>query len=157
MARKKIESLTEIKEAVATTAAAAEPKETKKKSSRDKKGRTYATGKRKDAVDEIKKSNHISEIIKEMEFNITDFNLLYKDDLKISSKDWHYRYHNFTMKCDGKIIFENCVIDFKHYFCVPISYLLKNRNNRHYKLEDVYSEQITLKFSNFLSRVPMPD
>jgi len=50
MARKKIESLTEIKEAVATTAAVAETKETKKKSSRDKKGRTYATGKRKDAV-----------------------------------------------------------------------------------------------------------
>lgn len=47
MARKKIESLTEIKEAVATTAAVAEPK---KKPSRDKKGRTYATGKRKDAV-----------------------------------------------------------------------------------------------------------
>ena len=46
MARKKIESLTEIKVAVATTSAP----ETKKKSSRDKKGRAYATGKRKNAV-----------------------------------------------------------------------------------------------------------
>ena len=48
MPRKKIESLTEIKEAVATTAAV--ETEVKKKASRDKKGRSYATGKRKDAV-----------------------------------------------------------------------------------------------------------
>ena len=47
MARKKIESLTEIKEAVATTTTETE---VKKKASRDKKGRSYATGKRKDAV-----------------------------------------------------------------------------------------------------------
>lgn len=47
MARKKVESLTEIKEVVATTAATAD---TKKKSARDKKGRAYATGKRKNAV-----------------------------------------------------------------------------------------------------------
>lgn len=48
MAKKKIESLTEIKEAVATTTAAAT--EVKKKAFRDKQGRSYATGKRKDAV-----------------------------------------------------------------------------------------------------------
>ncbi len=48
MARKKVESLTEIKEAVASTTAAAT--DTKKKSARDKKGRSYATGKRKNAV-----------------------------------------------------------------------------------------------------------
>jgi len=47
MPRKKIESLTEIKEAVATTTTETE---VKKKASRDKKGRSYATGKRKDAV-----------------------------------------------------------------------------------------------------------
>lgn len=47
MANKKIESLTEIKEAVAATSAVAE---TKRKPSRDKLGRSYATGKRKNAV-----------------------------------------------------------------------------------------------------------
>lgn len=47
MAKKKIESLTEIKEAVATTAPVAE---TKKKPAKDKQGRSYATGKRKNAV-----------------------------------------------------------------------------------------------------------
>ncbi len=47
MATKKIESLTEIKEAVAATSAVAE---TKRKPSRDKQGRSYATGKRKNAV-----------------------------------------------------------------------------------------------------------
>ena len=47
MANKKIESLTEIKEAVAATSAVAE---TKRKPSRGKQGRSYATGKRKNAV-----------------------------------------------------------------------------------------------------------
>ena len=47
MANKKIESLTEIKEAVAATSAVAE---TKRKPARDKQARSYATGKRKNAV-----------------------------------------------------------------------------------------------------------
>ncbi len=47
MANKKIESLTEIKEAVTATSAVAE---TKRKPARDKQGRSYATGKRKNAV-----------------------------------------------------------------------------------------------------------
>ena len=46
VARKKIESLQDIK---AATAAAEEPKTTRK-AVKDKKGRSYATGKRKDAV-----------------------------------------------------------------------------------------------------------
>ena len=47
MATKKIESLAEIKEAVATTSNVAE---TNRKPNRDKQGRSYATGKRKNAV-----------------------------------------------------------------------------------------------------------
>lgn len=47
MATKKIESLNEIKEAVAATSSVAE---TKRKPARDKQGRSYATGKRKNAV-----------------------------------------------------------------------------------------------------------
>ena len=46
MPRKKIESLEEIKTAVATPV----EEKTTKKSIRDKQGRSYATGKRKDAV-----------------------------------------------------------------------------------------------------------
>ena len=44
MATKKIESLAEIKEAVAAAPVTAE---TKRKPSRDKQGRAYATGKRR--------------------------------------------------------------------------------------------------------------
>ena len=47
MANKKIESLTEIKEAVTANSAVAE---TKRKPARDKQGRSYAPGKRKNAV-----------------------------------------------------------------------------------------------------------
>jgi small subunit ribosomal protein S9 len=49
MARKKIESLQDIKEAVSATTAETEVKATKK-AVKDKQGRSYATGKRKDAV-----------------------------------------------------------------------------------------------------------
>lgn len=49
MARKKIESLEEIKEAVAATTAETEVKAVRK-AVKDKQGRAYATGKRKDAV-----------------------------------------------------------------------------------------------------------
>ena len=49
MPRKKVESLSEIKEAVVANATTANA-DVKKKPARDKKGRSYATGKRKDAV-----------------------------------------------------------------------------------------------------------
>ena len=49
MARKKIESLEEIKEAVAATTTETEVKAVRK-AVKDKQGRAYATGKRKDAV-----------------------------------------------------------------------------------------------------------
>ena len=49
MARKKIESLEEIKEAVAATTAETEVKAVRK-AVKDKQGRAYATGKRKDIL-----------------------------------------------------------------------------------------------------------
>ena len=53
-------------------------------------------------------------------------------------------------------ILDNALIDFKHYFTVPASYLMKNRNKRAFHLEDIYAEQITLKFATYLSRVAIP-
>lgn len=107
--------------------------------------------------DEIKTSNHISDVVQDLQITITDEKMYHSDDKKTAEKDWHYRFHSLEIECDQKSVLKKCVVDFKHYFCVPISYLLKNRGNRLCKLNGIYSEQITLKFANFLSRVPMPE
>lgn len=75
----------------------------------------------------------------------------------VVDKDWHYRYHSLTVQFNDKNVIENSLIDFKHYFTVPISYLTEHREDRLLRLEDIYSEQITLKFASFLARVAMPD
>lgn len=77
-------------------------------------------------------------------------------DGKTADQDLHYRYHLLTVKDVSDIILENLIIDFKHYFSVPMSYLLKNKKNRYCSLESIFSEQITLKFANYLSRVAIP-
>ncbi|MEI7983655.1 MAG: hypothetical protein WCI71_18550 [Bacteroidota bacterium] len=50
------------------------------------------------------------------------------------------------------------IIDFKHYFSVNVDYL-KSRKRSDFicKVSELYREQITLRFSNFLSRIPLPD
>ena len=65
--------------------------------------------------------------------------------------------HTLSVEYKDKIAITNAVIDYKHYFTVPITYLINNKNNRIFRLEDVYAEQITQKFSNFLSKVATPD
>lgn len=107
--------------------------------------------------DEIRTSNHIADVINEFQISIDDGRMYHKEDRVTAEKDWHYRFHSLEIECGNKSVAKKCVIDFKHYFCVPISYLLKNRNNRLCKLDSIYSEQIVLKFANFLSRVPMPE
>jgi hypothetical protein len=49
------------------------------------------------------------------------------------------------------------IIDFKHYFTVATSELLRLRStNFMYSLEDLYRERISQRFTNFLSRIGLP-
>lgn len=110
-------------------------------------------------VDVAKKTNHLEQAFKELDIRKLDGKddyLLYRDDLKVAGKDWHYRFHDLTISIDGATVLEKAVIDFKHYFTVPASYLMKNRDKRLFHLDDLFSEQITLKFATYLSRVAIP-
>jgi hypothetical protein len=66
------------------------------------------------------------------------------------------RYH--YLEFPDKIPIVPSIIDFKHYFSVNVDYLKhKKKNDFVCKVSEIYREQITLRFSNFLSRIGLPD
>lgn len=104
-----------------------------------------------------KNGQHILEAFNELNLKREGKDPVYQgDDLKVAKRDWNYRFHYLTVETDGKKVLENQLLDFKHYFTVPISYLRANKGNRVYHLEDLFAEQITLKFATYLSRVAIP-
>ena len=65
------------------------------------------------------------------------------------------RYHYLKFPDDIQIV--NSVIDFKHYFTVNIEYLkLHRRRNYVCQIAPLYREHVSLRFSNFLSRIGLP-
>lgn len=78
------------------------------------------------------------------------------DDYKVAKRDWHYRIHALTLEADKNVILENSIIEFKHYFTVAISYLISHKKDRVVHLDDLFVEQLTLKFSTYLARVAIP-
>ena len=108
---------------------------------------------------EAKSSNHLLQVFNELNIARSGEpvdNLFTKEDMNIASKDWHYRFHKLKVSFNEKVVVDDAIIDFKHYFTVPASYLIKNRQNRLFRLKGIYAEQITLKFATFLSRVAIP-
>lgn len=103
-----------------------------------------------------KSGEHISDAFSQLSLNIIKENTFFKDDIKIAEKDWHYRIHSLTVEVDQNKVLENAVIDFKHYFTVPMTYLIEHKKKRILHLEDLFAEQITLKFSTYLARVAIP-
>ena len=105
---------------------------------------------------DAKSGDHLIDTFQEFDIQIEKENIIKNDDLKVARRDWHYRYHPFEVEVNNQIMFEKTMIDFKHYFTVSMSYLLNNISNRMLHLEDLFSEQITLKFATYLSRVAIP-
>lgn len=66
------------------------------------------------------------------------------------------RYH--YLKFDDSIPIVESVIDFKHYFTVSVNYLMSIYKS-HYvcSIDSLYRELISQRFSNFLSRIGLPD
>ena len=66
------------------------------------------------------------------------------------------RYH--YLKFDESVPIVESVIDFKHYFTVSINYLTSIYET-HYmcSVDSLYRELISQRFSNFLSRIGLPD
>ena len=102
-------------------------------------------------------TDHLDDAFEELRIKKIPENLYTSNEKKIVDKDWHYRFHALTIKYNQNNALEKSIIDFKQYFTVPISYLVRHREDRLFRLDDLYAEQITLKFSNYLSRVAMPD
>ena len=114
-------------------------------------------------VGEAKTGEHIKELFDELNLEIEteggNTPIFHKDDLKVADRDWHYRIHSLTIldKLNKKILLQDSVLDYKHYFSVPMSYLVSHKTNRLYRLDDLFAEQVTLKFCTYLSRVAIPD
>lgn len=104
-----------------------------------------------------KNTEHLTDAFKELKISKVQEVLYNSNEKKIVDKDWHYRFHSLTIEYNGGNALEKSIVDFKHYFTVPISYLVNHREDRMFRLDDLYAEQITLKFSTYLSRVAMPD
>lgn len=103
-----------------------------------------------------KSGDHIKEAFSLLSLNIVEEPTYFKDDLKTADKDWHYRFHSLTIETGAEKVLENAIVDFKHYFTVPISYLISHKKDRLLHLDDLFAEQITLKFSTYLARVAIP-
>ena len=103
-----------------------------------------------------KTGNHIKDAFSQLSLKFVEDYICFKDDLKIAEKDWHYRFHSLTIETGTEKVLENAIIDFKHYFTVPISYLIFHKKDRLLHLDDLFAEQITLKFSTYLARVAIP-
>ena len=72
----------------------------------------------------------------------------------IKNENKRYHYLNFSEDVD---IVES-VIDFKHYFTVSVNYLNQHYDEKYVcSIEPLYRELITQRFSNFLSRIGLPD
>lgn len=72
-------------------------------------------------------------------------------------KNENKRYHYLNFSDDIDIV--ESVIDFKHYFTVTMNYLNKIQEEGKYvcSIKDLYKELIVQRFSNFLSRIGLPD
>lgn len=106
--------------------------------------------------DSAKTGQHIKDVFDHMSLKFENENTYQSEDYKVAKRDWHYRIHALTIEVGNEKILENSVIDFKHYFTVPINYLRSCKNKRILHLDDLYAEQITLKFATYLSRVAIP-
>ncbi len=65
------------------------------------------------------------------------------------------RYHYIEFGDD--VFIPNSVIDFKHYFSVSVSWLESNIEGRVCGINPLYRELISQRFSNYLSRIGLPN
>lgn len=66
------------------------------------------------------------------------------------------RYHYLEFPDDIQIV-EQAVIDFKHYFSVHVAYLKQVKETKFVcTISDLFREDISQRFANFLSRIGLP-
>ena len=65
------------------------------------------------------------------------------------------RYH--YMEFDDSVVVPNSVVDFKHYFTISVGWLETNIERRVCGIDPLYRELISQRFSNYLSRIGLPN
>lgn len=104
----------------------------------------------------LKTGEALDEIISAVDFSMSKDNLFSSRDFDIIKNDDHSRFHILNLDNKNLIEFGTPIIDFKHYFTVSPEYLHYIRDRRVCHLEQLFCEQITLRFANHLSRVAIP-
>lgn len=64
------------------------------------------------------------------------------------------RYH--FLKFDTKDNIPDLVVDFKSFFTVNRNYLYKNLKNRKFSIDNLFKENLSQRFSFYLSRIGLP-
>jgi len=78
-----------------------------------------------------------------------------KEQRKYIKDNREPRYHYIEFDDNSQIV--PSIIDFKHYFSVSLEYLEKNIGNRICSIKPIYRENISQRFSNYLSRIGLPN
>jgi hypothetical protein len=104
-------------------------------------------------IEHVYQGEHLSELNLKMQ-QIS--NKPSKSDNKFLRNNQNPRYHYLEFPDTIPIV--NSVIDFKHYFTVNNLYLRKKKETNYIgKVADLYREQISLRFANYLSRIGLPN
>lgn len=88
----------------------------------------------------------------ELEINTLTQNSAQKNLIKTNQNP---RYHYIEFNED--IILPNSVIDFKHYYSVSLDWLESSSKNRICGINPIFRELISQRFSNYLSRIGLPE
>jgi len=104
-------------------------------------------------IEHIYSGEHLSELgLKMQQINKNQS----KTDNKFLRNNQNPRYHYLEFPENIQIV--NSVVDFKHYFTTNINYLKsKIEANFICKVSELYREDISQRFSSFLSRIGLPD
>ncbi len=75
---------------------------------------------------------------------------------RIKANDVYKRYHYLSEDLDNGVV--ELVIDFKHFITAPRSLLYKKRKENYVTtINEIYREELSHRFANFLSRIGLPD
>lgn len=102
--------------------------------------------------EEFRLGEHLSQLNLKMQ----EMGKINKSVCKGIMQNENKRYHFLRFPEELKLV--DSVIDFKHYFSCNILYLNQlYKDNYVCSIGDLYRESITQRFSNFLSRIGLPD
>jgi hypothetical protein len=75
---------------------------------------------------------------------------------KLRNNDEYKRYHYLPSVADYMI--PELILDFKHFFTLPRDYLYRKRKQIYLaSLSELFREELSQRFSNYLSRIGLPE